>query len=363
MLASGIHTESGRALLSSVRFATTPQGDTFVTGLDTLVTTFERGDVIEVQGGPSSGKTQLLLCLAMTAILPQTWEPVVKGQTLNVYLGGKGKAVAFFDCTQRFDIERLASLLRSYLAAQLASALGPRLGPPPEQLTELEVMRCLGRLRVYTPGSTIELAATLLRLPADLASDHTSHDLAYVIVDGSSEFCWADQLEREQTAAALKGKGRATDAADLHLSPLRLLVSSLAHVRQILSPIVFLSQWVMREDSVSNRSRDDLPFYHHHLPPPYPHITSHLPPFDPSDPLRTHSLPNSDIPTIFLKWHIQIFAPPLQTLNVAKPFRHAFLKRLEGRGSGMVGFTAVLRGAGGKEVGSWNMDVLDDRIE
>lgn len=317
--------------------------------------------MLDIQGAAGSGKTSFLLFLTLTALVPRIWEPTVEGVQLRVETSGKEQAVAFVDCTQRFDVERLAALLHAYLAAQLADALGPGRKTQHSDVVDLEVVRCLERLHVYSPGSTAELAATLLRIPTDLAAIGES-ELAYLLIDGSSEFAWSDQLEKEHLAAAAKGKARADTTATPALTPLRLLVSSLAHIRQRLSPVIVLTHWVLRAQNPTHHSRDGLPFFGQHLPAPYPSITTPFPSIDSSDPLKTHLIPGTNIPTVFLKYHVQLYAPPVVRIDRGTTFEVVFGKRQEGRGQGMNGFRAVLRTAGGRELGSWEWDVLENVI-
>lgn len=50
-----------------------------MTGFDELLesethsSNLRRGDLVQIQGVASSGKTQLLMFFAMTALLPETW--------------------------------------------------------------------------------------------------------------------------------------------------------------------------------------------------------------------------------------------------------------------------------------------------
>ncbi|KAF7038817.1 hypothetical protein CFC21_048935 [Triticum aestivum] len=67
------------------------------------------GNVVEIAGPSGSGKSQLLLMSAVQCILPKEWE--------GVYFGGLGKAVMYIDLDCRFDVLRLAQILRKRIAA------------------------------------------------------------------------------------------------------------------------------------------------------------------------------------------------------------------------------------------------------
>lgn len=358
MLVDGIKSQSGTELFNSVRYSTAPPGPSFFGGLDTLfqASPLQRGDVVEIQGATGSGKTSFLYFLCITAILPSEWTVTLGSNPISTSVGGKGQSVAFLDCTQRFSITRLATLLREHLSQALEVTVQ-------DHVIDDQVRECLKRLHVFSPHSTVQLAATLQRLPSYFTSEAASAtELAYVLIDGSSEFFWADQYERERSLNGAKGKAPAADPAGANVDPLRLLVSSLAHVRSTLSPIIVLSQWVLRDATVSHLSQEGLPLFAHHLPAPYPRISNPFPPIDPADPMRPPILPNSEASTVPLKWHIMTFAPPVKKLLGGGTFREALARRKAGRGKGMQGIKAVLRAAGGKEVGSWEWDVLERSV-
>uniref|UniRef100_A0A0D9V8C3 Uncharacterized protein n=1 Tax=Leersia perrieri TaxID=77586 RepID=A0A0D9V8C3_9ORYZ len=62
------------------------------------------GNVVEIAGPSNSGKSQLLLTAAVQCILPKEWK--------GTYFGGLGKAVMYLDLDCRFDVLRLAQVLR-----------------------------------------------------------------------------------------------------------------------------------------------------------------------------------------------------------------------------------------------------------
>ncbi|KAK4700555.1 hypothetical protein P7C70_g5693, partial [Phenoliferia sp. Uapishka_3] len=355
MLAAGIESESGLELLNSVRYSTCPPGDTLFRGLDALFQTpLNRGDLIEIQGLPSTGKTQFLLFITMTSLLPTLWKPVISSVPIlhPIEIGGKEKTVVWFDCTQRFDIERLAHLIRSVLSSRLGNSLAGRGAGEKVEEVEREVVRCLGRLVVYKPGSTTELAATILsRLSLGLPNGGLN--LSYLIIDGLSEFYHADQFQKEQ---ASKSKTTSTPPTP----PIRHLITSLTHLRRTLSPVVLVSTWVLNssknssKNGITHRSTEFYPFFSPALPSPWPSITSPAQNLDPSDPIDN---------SIGLRYHITTYAPEMRKGKEGESFEEAFRKRKVGRGKGMEEFKAILRERGGGEVGHWEFDVLEDRID
>ncbi|XP_066166276.1 DNA repair protein XRCC2 homolog isoform X2 [Oryza sativa Japonica Group] len=63
------------------------------------------GNVVEIAGPSNSGKSQLLLTAAVQCILPKEWK--------GTYFGGLGKVVMYLDLDCRFDVLRLAQILRN----------------------------------------------------------------------------------------------------------------------------------------------------------------------------------------------------------------------------------------------------------
>ncbi|KAM0745740.1 hypothetical protein T439DRAFT_153210 [Meredithblackwellia eburnea MCA 4105] len=321
----------------------------------------QRGDLVEIQGASGSGKTQLLLFLTMVSILPQQWRAVIDSRVWEVHVGGKEKHVAFIECSRQFDIQRLALLLRTHLTSQLALARGPGSGPSASQVIENEVIESLKRLHVYFPTSTSQLAATILTLPDAFIAKGSK--LAYLLVDGFSEFYWEDQAERER----LGGRSGSTiqSTAGNNESPMRYLMLAIAQLRKRLSPVIFITNWALRDAVVTHNSEEGLPFVAHHLVAPYPHITSHSgSEVDRNDPFKLPPAagPNTNIPPVPLKYHISAFAPPVKRVAVEKGFDECLRVRMEGLGEGSHGFKLVLRAAGGKEVGSCEWDVLESSL-
>ncbi|KAI5477334.1 rad51 family DNA repair protein [Pseudohyphozyma bogoriensis] len=384
-IASTISTCSGLEviwqLLSSVLYTTSPPGASYISGLDALFDRsagLNRGDVIEISGVASSGKTQLLYFLAMTALLPERWEVELGGVVVDAYIGGKGKSVVWMDATQRFDINRLTSLLQTHLTAQVNAVRSEDvLAPAPSTILE-QVQLCLENLHVFTPSSTSQLAISVLRLPeyfTNLENDH-SPEIGYLIIDGMSEFTSSDQLAREK-AKDDKGKGRAEDQSTSSTStpttaahtnspstspPLHLLLAAIARVRTTLSPVTVYTTWVHADSRVAYKSQSGLPFFPPSLPLPWPQITSSPPPFDPSSPLAHPPLPTSQTPTFSLAYHITTYPRPMTKFPQGTRLGTALKERKNGRGEGMEGFVAVVRGRGGKEVGQFEFDVLDGAV-
>ncbi|GAA5970545.1 hypothetical protein JCM11641_007349 [Rhodosporidiobolus odoratus] len=398
-LSAGITTTTALSLASSIRHSTSIP-PTFLSGLDALLDStstppLRRGDVVELQGLPSSGKTSLLLQLASTTLLPR--QAYVRFQDLRggpgvaqVEVGGKEETVAFLDCSARaFPVLRLAGLVRRHLELAIQRYRRPQgLGKPAEEELDALVEEALSRLHVFKPSSTLQLARTVANLK-DWSMDRARSngedeaEVGLVIVDGMSEFAWADQLAREEEQ--VRQPPQASSSPPSTVPPLRQFLSAVASLRRTLSPLIFISQWVFRPFSVVSSpdqpghlhhqtSQESLPFYQHHFSAPHwPVITA--PPFpapsitkskeNPLEPLLVGSGSNGG------KWEsfpiaLQIMMHPPEKMVFRKGVTWEEVMRERGGEEGQErteGIRCVVRLQGGRELGSWEMSVGEDEVE
>lgn len=102
---------------------------TYLTSLEELLIAFHprattsatlNGDVVEIQGAACTGKSQLCYFFAMTTALSAHWQvelstPHRPARTDQVELGGKNRAVVYFDTDGKFDVKRLAQMVENHL--------------------------------------------------------------------------------------------------------------------------------------------------------------------------------------------------------------------------------------------------------
>lgn len=392
-LSTTIGVETARSLISSVRCSTSLP-TTFISGLDSVLDNagipLRRGDVVELQGLPSSGKTTLLLYLAATAILMRAAHVRIDRQVLEIPIGGKEETVVWIDCTGRFDIDRLANLVRHQIVTLITRYRAPKgIGAPRDEEIDSLVDECLSRLHVFYPSSMLQLAATVQNLP-EWTKTNAFDELGTVLIDGMSEFAWIDQFEleqKQQVAATAEAAARGGATRPAEQPPLRLLGTAIAHLRRTIAPLVFITQWVFRPHSVlRHTSEDGLPFYSHHYAPPFwPSISSPLPPptataSAAADPLDPPTLVDGQWPTFPLALHITmhprkrpVFRKGIRFDQVVAEQRRAAQEREQvykrqgvgtarASGLGTEGITCVIRKPGGIEVGSWDMSVYEKEI-
>ncbi|ORY91518.1 hypothetical protein BCR35DRAFT_286458 [Leucosporidium creatinivorum] len=356
-LLSGIKSQSALHLSSSARWSTC-NSPSYISGLDSLFdegTPLRRGDIVELQGVTGSGKTQLLLYLSMTAILPR--------RCGTTQVGGKEAMVAWLDCTLRFDIRKLAGMCRGHLKNML--------GEVDEKVLDREVDKCLKRFVLFEPSSMLELAATVQRLP-EWYKENGKEEIGYFMIEGMSEFAWADMYATELLTKLSATTNYTPSTAPTPGHSLRLLVAALSRLRSSLAPITFVSQWVFRPSSVTRYSttapgdtnQQGLPFYAPHLAPStgWPSIDRSARYTNTSDdPLAPPStIPGTNLPSFTFNYHITCHPPSLRVMRQGITMVEAFESRSDGRGEGSEGFRCVLKERGGREVGMWEWEVTSE---
>lgn len=304
--------DRAKQLLASLR---TTAGRTYVTALDdyffeahglgaNIESTLRRTDIVEIQGPPACGKTHLLTFFIMTAVLPGSWDvkllpPIGSSappQTETVAVGGKAKAVAFFDCDGRFDATRLEKVLRSHLVRRLEATTAGLPGlfgyEPSVNALDATVRACLKRVHVFSPTSSLSLAATLHRLPAYHRKECLDDEIIYLMIDSMSAFFFQDCY-------------RAGTAAGRRPLPTAHVLTALTAARRRLGCVTFLTNWILAAPASSSTSSNAPPKQHLPTPYPAPFLPSAPPPRlpDPKDPFAERGLQ--------LTHHLTLFPAPV----------------------------------------------------
>lgn len=301
-----------------------------------MLSEINRGDVIEFQGVRSSGGQHFLSFLAMTAVLPNTYQLSRRITATNgelhaeIKFGGKNQTVVWIDTSGAFDVDRLAIMLRGHIANTIGAAnLGIDTLEREEEIVEEIVVECLERVTVYSPRSTIQMACAVAAIESTYMNSLTvQQEIGYVFIDSVSEFTWFDILEKETNSSS---------------PSLTHLIAALTRLRNNLAPIFVLSQWVLKSN-LSHLSRDKLPFYSNHLPPPWPTIL-----IPPATPGSRH---------FGLTTHITLHPPKMKFVPAGVGLEAAMkLEKTEEV------YTAVLRARGGQEIGSWQYNLSPTGIQ
>ncbi|KAG6381290.1 hypothetical protein JVT61DRAFT_5696 [Boletus reticuloceps] len=180
---------------------------------------FNRGDVIEIQGPASSGKTHLLYHILLSFLVP------VSPPHAEI-------AVVVYDTDATFDIERFRRLLLSRISRHPCSTLDP----------QESVRRALARLHLFRPTTLVQLAASIANLAAYHSSHMTHQEIAVLAIDSISPFYWADRFSAEQLRDAASAKNKRVPMA---LSPLRHVLDAIQSVRRSHRPLTILTNWAL----------------------------------------------------------------------------------------------------------------------
>jgi len=197
------------------------------------------GDVLEIQGPPGSGKSQLLYHLLITCLLPYQVDAVV--------IGGWEKAAVLFDTDNTFDVQ----LFRTITEQRLNHLLPGR----PPLFIKIFVQTASNNLHIYRPASSLQLASSLLRLSAYHAATIVDRSIGIIAVDSLSAFYWEDKLVMELEAKA--GNSTAT------IHPLKRIQQGLEKVRISHGAAIVFTNWGLQLSGGDGSSTT--PFYRQHL--------------------------------------------------------------------------------------------------
>lgn len=156
-------------------------------GLEPII--FKNGpvpnDVVEISGGPSSGKTLLFTHFIMKTILPKDYR--------SIYIGGQQAAVVLLNTDHHFQIFKLVTLMEMFLVNCTSSDNKIKL-----ELNEIETLikDSLRNLFIFNCNSSTELSVTIISLE-NLLLGNTN--ISLILLDSISAYYWQDSLGAHKT--------------------------------------------------------------------------------------------------------------------------------------------------------------------
>ncbi|XP_026388185.1 DNA repair protein XRCC2 homolog isoform X1 [Papaver somniferum] len=157
------------------------------------------GNVVEIVGPSPSAKTQILMQAAITSILPKEWK--------GVHYGGLERKVLYFDLDCRFDVERLAQLLRHHIlsANRPSNKISTEMNENPQEHDDTKdqtanydeelFLACMKRFLYVRCYNSFEFLATLKTLRYRLQKESKGKSVAahFLMIDSIGAFYWADR--------------------------------------------------------------------------------------------------------------------------------------------------------------------------
>lgn len=339
-LLNEIPRESLQNLLSSVRAHgdASPLGHHRDTSAEScapapLLSSLNRGDVIEIQGPASSGKTHLLYHFVLLCVAPS--------REMSINFGGNGLAAVVYDTDASFDVPRLHQLLLTRLSLVL-----PHNIEMARRLTE----ESLRRLHVFRPTSLLQLATSLLHLPLYHKVSIPEHEIGLLVVDSMSAFYWTDRFIAEQM--------RNVSPDPSSINPLQHVLTALGRLRLSHAPLIMLTNWGLNLDS---RSTGPVTFYKQHLHS-FPVYTEH-PDANALPSLMTGDLPPTPVP-LPLTHHITLFPVSIPPFAPEISLRDAVQQEVEYRRS-MVQkgeITGFVRTTGRQEITRFTLCITSGNV-
>ncbi|KAI0034283.1 hypothetical protein K488DRAFT_22691, partial [Vararia minispora EC-137] len=215
-----------------------------------ILSSFARGDVIEIQGGPASGKTHLLYHLVSVCILPTAY-------------GGWNKAAILYDTDQGFDVRRLQQILITRVSTHMLRAHQEGVD------TASIVSGAMRNLRVFPVESASQLSASLQELPAYHGEELTTSEIAILAIDSLSAFYWEDRFAMESTRPRYSWSTRAfidpNDLTERARHPLHAILVAIQAMRLSHGPIIVLTNWGL-QPAPGHSTSPTTPLYRQHLP-------------------------------------------------------------------------------------------------
>lgn len=229
------------------------------------------GDVVEVWGNTSCGKSVLTLSLVASALLPAEW--------CGIELGGCSSGVTFIDCDQHFNIFQLVNLMYKRVKIQIKLAkdalnkysMDKSAEKTPilcvKEVTELlksnratmktkieeMVQDCLKSLYYIKCVESVQFPIVFASMEEHLAK-HS--DVSLVVVDSLSAFCWYDWV--------YQGAGKFYRLKEYYDRVLSVLLGNIRKYKVVLLALkqaLFLKS--LEETSRMDQAKDEEEPYHH----------------------------------------------------------------------------------------------------
>eukprot|EP00850_Spirogloea_muscicola_P022658 SM000305S11816 [mRNA] locus=s305:95559:97960:- [translate_table: standard] len=150
--------------------------------------------IVEISGASGSAKTEVLVQVAATCLLPKQVD------------GGNEGAVLYFDLDFKFDILRLVNILKARIrearGAQAVEALQQVRNEAYKSEEHKLLEACLSRFYVAQPRSTFAFLIALKSLRPkleDIVSSHGKGSIQLLAIDSIGAFHWLDRGARATT--------------------------------------------------------------------------------------------------------------------------------------------------------------------
>ncbi|WRT66456.1 uncharacterized protein IL334_003415 [Kwoniella shivajii] len=271
--------EGGTAseLAMLIRYNTYPFGPTFIPSLDDLIlegrqhpgkSTLMRADLVEVIGGSGSGKSSFTNFLILSTVLPRTLPDL-----LSTPIEGRGMYVTLIQpITHRSIIPYLKKSMKCHLQQISPST--------PGKMIDQVILDSLSRLRIYRTKPRYKecalcLKSLLSKSRPDSRGTMTSVDrnginkggLDLLVIEGMGDPHYPARWNEEQKGYNHYNRSMATTGGRKIIGAdeigLREIMDCVDKIRKELGTTVIMSTQGLR---VSKES----PFFHTHLPHPYP---------------------------------------------------------------------------------------------
>ena len=179
-----------------------------------------------------------------------------------------------FDTDGTFNIRRFHDLLINRLLCILPT------GSTPAVLNALAhdlARTAMTKLHIFRPTSSVQLATTLINLPAYHMAHLPDDEIGFIAIDSISSFYWPDRFTLEQIGSSANTARAKYSTA----SPLHYVLDAIQKLRLSHGPVITVTNWGLNPFTKPTRDSAPTTFYKQHLypfpalPKPYQINTSH----------------------------------------------------------------------------------------
>lgn len=148
---------------------------------DLFVTGPEGKEIYEIVGTEGTGKTEFLLNIVASIILPKSWR--------NIQLHGSDASVIFIDTDYKFSIIRLAMIMEKKIIEKIEKCSKNTVTPSADEM-EGFITDCLKRLSLVHCNNSSHLLITLFSLETSVSNNP---NISAIMIDSISVFYWLDK--------------------------------------------------------------------------------------------------------------------------------------------------------------------------
>jgi DNA-repair protein XRCC2 len=130
-------------------------------------------------------------------------------------------------------------------------------------LVEVLARDAMKRVHIFRPASSIQLATSLLNLPAYHAAHLPEDEIGFIAIDSISSFYWPDRFTLEQ----INYSGNPSRGKSSAANPMHNVLTAMQKIRISHGPVIALTNWGLNPLTKPTQNSAPTTFYKQHLSP------------------------------------------------------------------------------------------------